>query len=477
MTPAEHNQTQQPNLKAYLDNELPLWRRFAVRLHLARCASCQEEMRAMQQIGQELRGQTIDPLDPVLRSRILATVREMTPEPVSSVPSRRPALLWGGTAFAALLLVAVFASRPLFAPSADKGVYPLSATGSVAAPPPAAASSDAAKTAENSPVVSGAQASGSAAPAQVRSNAGSSFSGTTSAKPASPAYEQAKQERRSGPADEASTPSQRSFGGPVPQSQNYADNAGDSEAKQIRIPSLAGGRRASDARDISKSQSDKSPTHRQEAAVVSPAMPQAHGESFTANRKSRPQEAPVLLERAGFDLNGYQFVTQSGQRVAVPFRKSLNAVRFARAADGRMALAASAAPPILYLAPADALVNDAIQGSRWQPLPPGVSPPQPLYIHPAPDWEQFLSMRWYPNMTVVGGLAGTDSTSSSFTWLPGSHVQIGPNRYSDFAAYRAFADAHPNAPALRAAHDSIPMSPVLPEATKAPKGARGKSGP
>ncbi|MCW3055969.1 MAG: hypothetical protein JWN14_5139, partial [Chthonomonadales bacterium] len=41
MTPAEHNQAQQPNLKAYLDNELPLWRQFAVRLHLARCASCQ----------------------------------------------------------------------------------------------------------------------------------------------------------------------------------------------------------------------------------------------------------------------------------------------------------------------------------------------------------------------------------------------------------------------------------------------------
>ncbi|MCW3053800.1 MAG: hypothetical protein JWN14_2970 [Chthonomonadales bacterium] len=429
----------------------------------------------MQQIGQELRGQTIDPLDPGLRSRILATVREMTPGPAAPVPSRRPALVWGGTAFAALLLVAVFASRPLFAPYSDKMAYSLSAKGAAEAPPPAT-SSDASKMAMNSPVASPAPMSNSAAPAQARGSAGSSFSGTMPAKPTGPMYEQAKAEKNLVPADESATQPQ-SFGGPVPQTQNYAGNKGDSEGKKIRIPSLAGGGRVSDAQDINKSQSDKAFRHRQEVAVVSPAIPQTHGESFTANRKSRPQEAPVLLERAGFDLDGYQFVTQSGQRVAVPFLKSLNAVRFARATDGRMALAASAAPPILYLAPADTLVNDAIPGSRWQPLPPGVSAPQPLYVHPAQDWEQFLTMRWYPNMTVVGGLSSTDATSSAFAWLPGSHVQIGPNRYSDFAAYRAFADAHPEARRLRAAHDTIPMSPVLPTTRKAPGAARGKAPP
>ena len=94
MTPAEHNETQQPTLKAFLDNELSLWRRFAVRLHLARCASCREELRTMQQIGTELRGQTtIDPLDPGLRSRILAAVREMTPEPTPPVQTRQPVLI------------------------------------------------------------------------------------------------------------------------------------------------------------------------------------------------------------------------------------------------------------------------------------------------------------------------------------------------------------------------------------------------
>ncbi len=476
MTPAEHNQTQQPNLKAYLDNELPLWRRFAVRLHLARCASCQEEMRAMQQIGQELRGQTIDPLDPGLRSRILATVREMTPEPVSPVRSRRPVLIWGGTAFAALLLAAIFVPRSKFAPDSGGMSYSLRAKSSTAMPP--AASAGASKMAANSPDVASAPASDSAAPAQARGGAGGSFSGKTPAKPASPTYEQAKAESNLVPADESATLSpQKSFGGPVPQSQDYAAKKVDSEVKRMRAPSLAGGGRASDVPISGRDKFANPSPRRQEVAVVSPAVPLTHGETVTANRKSRPQEALLLLARAGFDLNGYQFVTQSGKRMAVPFQKSLNAVRFARATDGKMALAASADPPILYLAPSDTLINQAIPGSRWQPLPPGVSSPQPLYVHPAQDWEQFLSMRWYPNMTVVGGLSSADAVSTGFAWLPGSHVQIGPNRYSDFAAYRAFADAHPEAQRLRAAHDSIPISPVLPEAAKAPGGARGAKRP
>ena len=55
------------------------------------------------------------------------------------------------------------------------------------------------------------------------------------------------------------------------------------------------------------------------------------------DRVAKPQQR-MVLERAGFDLNGYQFVTQRGQQIAVPFKKSLDAVRFARATDGRMAL-------------------------------------------------------------------------------------------------------------------------------------------
>ena len=42
-------------LKAYLDNELPLAQRVAVRLHVAGCRACQEELKQMAQITEELR--------------------------------------------------------------------------------------------------------------------------------------------------------------------------------------------------------------------------------------------------------------------------------------------------------------------------------------------------------------------------------------------------------------------------------------
>ena len=208
--------------------------------------------------------------------------------------------------------------------------------------------------------------------------------------------------------------------------------------------------------------------------VGSSRYTEAAGEAKTAAR-TRPAQNPIVLERAGFDLNGYRFVTRSGQRIDVPFRQSLDAVRFARATDGRMELAESSATPILYLSPADTLRNDAVPGARWQPLPPGYTAPQPLFVHPAPTWEEFLAMRWYPNMTVVGGTAGA-RTGDAFTVLPGSHVQVGATLYPDFAAYRAFADAHPDAQRLRAVHDNAASSAPASPPSNTAKGAERAGG-
>ena len=49
------NDVYQDDLKAYLDKELPLFRRLAVREHLTRCASCREEITQMTQMTTELR--------------------------------------------------------------------------------------------------------------------------------------------------------------------------------------------------------------------------------------------------------------------------------------------------------------------------------------------------------------------------------------------------------------------------------------
>ena len=405
MTPAEHARTQQPTLKSFVDNELPPWKQFAMQLHLARCAACREEMRAMQQIGEELRGQALDPLDPRLRSRILATVREMTPETVPSLPpqARRPPLVWGG-AVAALLLIAVIASNFWRYNS------PLRQSDLTASAP----------TAEDKRVAA--------------SSGGAEFSRPPSA-PAAVTLSQEPDEK------------------PERRVQSEKASAARSES--------------SDAASVSTAQSVSSSLSQ---------MPLDDG----ARQRHRAAAQPIVLQKAGFDLKGYQLVTQRGKRIVVPFKKSLNALRFARATDGRMTLAEASPSPVLALRPTDTLQNIAVPGCYWQPLLTGPFSSQPLYARPAPDWAQFVAMRWYPNMAVIGGLTSLEADDASFAWLPRSYIRIGATRLSDFIAYRAYAATHSDAFRLHAVYDSAPTpaSAVSPRtATKTPGRLIGKPRP
>jgi anti-sigma factor RsiW len=359
MTPTRHSQSRQPMLKSFLDRELPLWRQLAVRLHLARCASCREDLRAMRQIGDELRGQAIDPLDPKLKTRILASVQEITPVPTPPMHIRRPVLIWVGGAAALLLLASVTASRMRFAPMSLSG-------SSRAADSPAAMSN--------------------------------------------------------------------SVSEPTPASRSFTGSAASE------------------------------PQNRSQAALIAPR-------DAVVGRSEAKQK--VALRRAGFDIDGYRFVTLSGQRIDIPFKANLNSLRFARAEDGRMTLTQAFPSPILSLGPADALQNDAVPGSRWQPLPASFSSLRPLYVRPVADWTQFTALRWYPNMTLVGGFASPESNDASFVWLSGSYVRIGQTLYPDFAAYRAYADVHPDAVYLRPIYQ-LSAAPIL-DAAKRSGSAHGAS--
>jgi anti-sigma factor RsiW len=109
----------QEDLRAYLDGELPPARRMAVRLHLARCAACREEINTMEQIGNDLRAGDAASLDPGLRAKILAGLDEAAPAS-SEIPAepkpvpkwrRRPVMIWGT---AAALVITWFALYPLW---------------------------------------------------------------------------------------------------------------------------------------------------------------------------------------------------------------------------------------------------------------------------------------------------------------------------------------------------------------------------
>ena len=86
------NDVYQDDLKAYLDKELPLFRRLAVREHLTRCASCREEITQMTQMTTELRKAEADlPLDSALRARILGSAFTDVQGPVFNAPRARRA--------------------------------------------------------------------------------------------------------------------------------------------------------------------------------------------------------------------------------------------------------------------------------------------------------------------------------------------------------------------------------------------------
>lgn len=71
------------DLKAFLDGELPLFRRIQMRLHLSKCAHCAGELKTMQTISEELQTETAPPLEADLRAKILQNVPE-TPQSLGS---------------------------------------------------------------------------------------------------------------------------------------------------------------------------------------------------------------------------------------------------------------------------------------------------------------------------------------------------------------------------------------------------------
>lgn len=102
------------DLKAFLDGELPIMRRFQVRRHLNHCPACREGIRIMQTIQEELKEETA-PLEADLRAKILENAPALPSAPKSSAPPKpvqvprrlRRQLALGGAA--ALLVAAVAA--------------------------------------------------------------------------------------------------------------------------------------------------------------------------------------------------------------------------------------------------------------------------------------------------------------------------------------------------------------------------------
>lgn len=114
------------DLKAYLDGELSLLRRWQVHWHLSRCAECREESKWLNRLGEDMRDLERAHPRPELRQRILANLPETPPGRAVEMTPLRPAFgmprfaLAG--AFLALLAVGSFALPRFFASPAKTEV-------------------------------------------------------------------------------------------------------------------------------------------------------------------------------------------------------------------------------------------------------------------------------------------------------------------------------------------------------------------
>src|SRR5258705_7823414 len=63
-------------LKAFVDGELPILRRAAVRAHVSHCPACREEVKVMEQMSNELKAGDIAALPADLRDRLISAAPE-----------------------------------------------------------------------------------------------------------------------------------------------------------------------------------------------------------------------------------------------------------------------------------------------------------------------------------------------------------------------------------------------------------------
>ncbi len=112
-----------PDLKAYLDGEIPRFRRIQIRRHLRHCPACRQEIEQMEKISTELRNQDSATLEPDLRAKLLSHIPTASQEGGSTNPTKptrkgrfdifrqKPMQIW---ATASVVLIAWFVMAPLF---------------------------------------------------------------------------------------------------------------------------------------------------------------------------------------------------------------------------------------------------------------------------------------------------------------------------------------------------------------------------
>jgi hypothetical protein len=154
-----------------------------------------------------------------------------------------------------------------------------------------------------------------------------------------------------------------------------------------------------------------------------------------------PRDQRVEIIRATFDSYGYQLTDTNGQIISVPFTDSnLYVMQFGRTNNGMYFVNDGDRTPILYLSADSFLENASVGGARWYPFPQRYYYTAPVYLGPAPSWNSYCTMGWYPSMVVYGGYYTRSAWRIGSVCEPisGWSISIGNrpcNNWDDFSYY------------------------------------------
>ena len=159
-----------------------------------------------------------------------------------------------------------------------------------------------------------------------------------------------------------------------------------------------------------------------------------------------PQNQEVPLTRAVFDQSGYQLYDTAGETIVIPFtNNNLYVMKFAPSTDGTTYFVNTGDAPVLYIPQGGFLENAAVPGARWYPFSADFQPAEPVYLGVAPNWNDFVSIGWAPDLVIRGGYWGHNSFIAGGVFLPsvGVTFAFGGHSYNGWAPYHNYIVGHP----------------------------------
>ncbi len=185
------------------------------------------------------------------------------------------------------------------------------------------------------------------------------------------------------------------------------------------------------------------------AQTFSAAPPLAQqGRADVFDWREVPRGQAIGIVRAVFDSSGYLLTDDNGQLISVPFSGNLYALQFGKTSGSMYFIHDGNGVPTLYLPDNGFLENAVVSGAQWYPFPQRYFYTRPVYLGPAPSWDAYCNMGWYPGMTIYGGFWGNSPWRTGVVYSPMSCLTISWgnrlwNSWNDYCGFWPNAGVQP----------------------------------